>query len=104
MLSLNLTDLYSDWNLPDGFKLLEIIGQGQYGKVAHIVHEEDNSDRALKRYEMIYSDELKAQRFLKEIRLLKKLKHSCLSIPREIYSGSINDAYVSFSKAEMDLY
>lgn len=104
MLSLNLTDLHGDWNLPDGYKLLEIIGQGQYGKVAHIVHEEDNSDRALKRYELIYSDELKATRFLKEIRLLKKLKHTCLSIPKEIYSGTTDDAYVSFAKAEMDLY
>lgn len=65
---------------------------------------EDNY--AVKWYENILSDELKSLRFLWELKMIKYLKHPCLSLPIKIFpaeSKEFTEAYIAFNKAEIDL-
>jgi len=62
----------------------------------------------VKRYENILSDDLKSLRFLRELKLLRQIKHPCLCLPVKIFPPSeelseVSEAYVAFNKAELDL-
>jgi serine/threonine protein kinase len=62
---------------------------------------------AVKRFEEIFSRELRARRLLREITILKSVKHPCLNklrsvIPPEDYNN-FNDLYMILDPCDMDL-
>ena len=73
---LKLSDKFGDWEVPsDKYKLEKIIGQGSYGSVARAIHLKSGAKVAIKKMDNIFDDEVDCKRILREITLLRKLKH-----------------------------
>lgn len=53
------------------------MGRGAYGKVMQIIHIPTGREYACKRFEHVFYDEQRARRLLRELRILKNLKHPC---------------------------
>jgi len=72
-------DLNTDFKLPDTFKKVKKLGAGAYGKVMQCIHTPSQKTYAVKRFEEIFSRELRAKRLLREIVILKSVQHPCLN-------------------------
>jgi serine/threonine protein kinase len=55
------------------------MGTGAYGKVMEVVHLGTNKKYAVKRFEEIFTKELRAKRLLRELFILKSIQHPCLN-------------------------
>lgn len=67
----------SDFALPADFKLVKKLGRGAYGRVMQILHLPSQREYACKRYEHVFSDTQRARRLLREMSILKQMKHPC---------------------------
>jgi mitogen-activated protein kinase 1/3 len=69
---------FADWEVGAKYKIEKVIGQGSYGQVARAVNVETEKKVAIKRMDDIFDDEIDCKRILREITLLRKLKHPCI--------------------------
>ena len=66
-----------DFKLPHEFQKIKKLGQGAYGKVMQIIHLPTGREYGCKRFEYIFHDQQRARKLLRELRILKNLKHPC---------------------------
>lgn len=100
-------DLNEDFKLPKEFKKTKKLGAGAYGKVMQVIHLPTQKKYACKRFEEIFTRELRARRLLRELVILKSVQHPCLNklkwvIQPEDYN-SFNDAYLILDPCDMDI-
>ena len=55
------------------------LGKGAYGKVMEVIHLPTKKKFAVKRFEEIFSKELRGKRLLRELNILKEVKHDCVN-------------------------
>ena len=72
-----------------------------------VIHLPTQNKYAVKRFEEVFSKELRAKRLLRELSILKNVKHPCLNklkcvIPPEDYNN-FNEAYLVLDLCDMDL-
>lgn len=106
-LGFSFQDLNADFIVPEQFKKIKKLGTGAYGKVMEVLHVETQQRFAVKRFEEVFSKELRAKRLLRELSILKNVKHPCLNklkcvIPPTDYSN-FNDAYLVLDLCDMDM-
>lgn len=104
---LSMMDLNADFIVPETFEKLRNLGKGAYGKVMEVLHIETQQKFAVKRFDDVFSKELRARRLLREMVILKSVKHPCLNklkavIPPLDYNN-FNEAYLVIDPCEMDL-
>jgi len=85
----------------------KLLGTGSYGKVALATKKSTNQKVAIKRMENIFDDETDCKRILREVTLMRKLKHPFLVELIEILYPSkpttFDTLYVVMEYAESDL-
>lgn len=79
MFKLDFEELNQDFRLPEEFKKIKKLGTGAYGKVMQVYHNPTKKNYAVKRFEEVFSRELRAKRLLRELNILKSVKHPCLN-------------------------
>jgi len=93
--------------LPPTFTKTKKLGTGAYGKVFQAIYKETNQKFAVKRFEEVFSKELRGKRLLRELSILKNVKHCCLNklkwvIPPENWEN-FNDVYIIIEPCDMDM-
>lgn len=93
--------------MPKEFRLVKKLGTGAYGKVMEVEYLPTGKHYAVKRFEEVFSRELRAKRLLRELSILKAVKHSCLNklvgvIPPEDYDN-FNEVYLILDLCDMDM-
>lgn len=93
--------------MPESFRKTKKLGTGAYGKVMEVMHVKTNKKYAVKRFEEVFTRELRAKRLLRELSILKNVKHPCLNklkcvIPPKDYSN-FNEAYLVLDLCDMDM-
>ena len=98
---------FSDWEVGTDYLCEKLLGTGSYGKVALATKKSTNQKVAIKRMENIFDDETDCKRILREISLMRKLKHPFLVELVEILQPkspqSFDTLYVVMEYAESDL-
>lgn len=98
---------FSDWEVGVDYTCEKLLGTGSYGKVALAVKVSTGQKVAIKRMENIFDDETDCKRILREICLMRKLKHPFLVELVEIIYPSkpstFDTLYVVMEYAESDL-
>lgn len=96
-----------DWDCGPGYKCEKILGQGSYGSVAQATQLSTGKRVAIKKMDNIFDDETDCKRILREITLLRKLKHPCVVELIEILPpqdpANFTTLYVVLEFAESDL-
>mmetsp|Transcript_1460 Transcript_1460/g.967 ORF Transcript_1460/g.967 Transcript_1460/m.967 type:complete len:247 (-) Transcript_1460:606-1346(-) len=100
-------ELNQDFRLPPTFQKLRKLGTGAYGKVFEVLHKPTGKKYAVKRFEEVFTRELRGKRLLRELNILASVKHCCLNklafvVPPEDYS-SFNEVYIILDPCEMDM-
>jgi serine/threonine protein kinase len=72
---LKFDDLNADFQLPPNFSKIKKLGKGAYGKVMQVMHLPSKKNYACKRFEQVFSNDLRAKRLIREINILKSVKH-----------------------------
>ena len=71
------------------------------------MHIPSKATYAVKRFEEIFTRELRARRLLRELTILKSVKHPCLNKLRWVVApediNDFNDAYLILDPCDMDL-
>jgi mitogen-activated protein kinase 1/3 len=72
-----------------------------------VLHVPTGKKYAVKRFEEVFSRELRGKRLLRELSILKNVKHSCLNklkcvLPPEDYNN-FNEAYIVLDLCDMDM-
>jgi mitogen-activated protein kinase 1/3 len=100
-------DKFSDWEVGKQYECLKILGQGSYGAVASAIHKPSGKKVAIKRMQGVFEDEVDCKRILREIYLLKQLKHPFVVElfdviePRNL--ATFDTIYIVLSLSESDL-
>ena len=66
---------FSDWEVGNDYACERLIGTGSYGKVALAIKKSTGQKVAIKKIENIFEDATDCKRILREVTLLRKLKH-----------------------------
>ena len=89
------------------YSLLDVVGQGAYGVVCAALDEDSGETVAIKKITNAFEHELYAKRTLREIRLLRLLKHDNLIglkiILPPLKSDGFKDLYIISELMETDL-
>jgi mitogen-activated protein kinase 1/3 len=72
--SLNMNK-FSDWEVGTDYVCEKLLGTGSYGSVALATQTSTGKKVAIKRMENIFEDEIDCKRILREVTLLRKLRH-----------------------------
>ena len=101
------------WEVPPRYTLKKVLGAGAYGCVCQAEEEGDNSEGklvAVKRFEDVFISKTDALRILREISILRRLKHrNVVNLNNAFTPASAGDAgplrtlYVVFEYGGMDL-
>jgi len=98
---------FTDWNVQDKYIIEKVVGTGSYGSVAKAKCVKDGKKVAIKKMDNIFDDEIDCKRILREITLLRKLKHPCIVNLIEILLPTDPDkfttVYVVLEYADSDL-
>jgi mitogen-activated protein kinase 1/3 len=98
---------YSDWEVGDDYVCEKTLGTGSYGMVALATKKSTGQKVAIKRMENIFEDEIDCKRILREICLLRKLRHPMVVDLIEILMpkdpATFDTIYVVMEFAESDL-
>ena len=80
------------------FRKIKKLGKGAYGKVMQVSHIQTKKTYAMKRYEQIFSNDLRAKRLIRELNILRSVKHPCLNklrcVIRPDNLESFNEVYI----------
>lgn len=100
-------DQFHDWEVGSDYVCEKLLGTGAYGKVALATKVSTKQKVAIKRMENIFEDETDCKRILREISLMRRLKHPFLVELIEVLAPgaakSFNTLYVVMEYAESDL-
>ena len=66
---------FADWELGDDYEPIKMLGRGSYGAVASAIHKPTGTKVAIKKMDGVFDDEIDCKRILREVDLLRKLKH-----------------------------
>lgn len=66
---------FQDWDIGDKYEIIKQVGSGSYGYVVEAKNKETGIKVAIKRCNGIFDDLIDCKRILREIMLLRKLKH-----------------------------
>lgn len=69
---------FSDWDVGTDYVCEKILGTGSYGKVALATKKSTGQKCAIKRMDNIFDDETDCKRILREISLMRKIRHPYL--------------------------
>ena len=98
---------FADWDVGDKYKIEKIIGQGSYGSVARAIDVSTNTKVAIKKMDDIFDDEIDCKRILREVTLLRLLKHPCIVGLKEMLKPSdpnnFTTVYMVLEYAESDM-
>lgn len=100
-------ELNQDFILPETYSKIKKLGSGAYGKVMQVRHIPTQQTFAAKRFEEVFTRELRARRLLRELTILKSVKHPCLNKlkwviePKDL--NDFNDLYLILEPCDMDL-
>jgi len=104
--SLNLGQ-FSDWEVGDDYECIKILGQGSYGAVASAVHKPTGKKVAIKKMDGVFEDDVDCKRILREVAILRKLKHPYIIELYDIVEPknleTFDTLYVVLELAESDL-
>jgi mitogen-activated protein kinase 1/3 len=107
LFKLSFEDLNADFKVPKEFRKIKKLGKGAYGKVMQVLHQPTNRTYAMKRYEEVFSNDLRAKRLLRELSILKSVKHSCLNklqcVIKPENAEGFQEVYLVLDKCDMDL-
>lgn len=71
----NVTAGNTLWELPDRYKVVDIVGSGSYGQVCRAFDVENQRYVAIKRIHKVFEDLIDCKRILREIAILNRLDH-----------------------------
>ena len=98
---------FADWLVGDDYTCERLLGTGSYGKVALATRRSTGQKVAIKRMENIFEDETDCKRILREVTLMRKLKHPfVVELVELLYPSdpaSFDTLYVVMEYAESDL-
>ena len=98
---------FADWEVGSDYTCEKLLGTGSYGKVALALKKSTGQKVAIKRMENIFDDETDCKRILREVTLMRKLRHPFVVNLIEILYPSQPDTfstlYVVMEFAESDL-
>ena len=103
---LKFDDLNADFILPIEYQKVKKLGKGAYGKVMQVIHSRTKKKYACKRFEEVFSNDLRAKRLIREINILKSVKHQCLNKLRCVIKPddeNFKDIYMILDMCDMDL-
>jgi mitogen-activated protein kinase 1/3 len=66
---------FADWEVGPNYECEKLLGTGSYGSVCMATQKSTGKKVAIKKMENIFEDEVDCKRILREITLLRKLKH-----------------------------
>lgn len=98
---------FSDWEVGENYELVKLLGQGSYGQVASAVYKPTGKKVAIKKMDGVFEDEVDCKRILREVTLLRRLKHPYvvelfdIIEPRNL--ENFDTLYVVLELAESDL-
>ncbi|XP_042060671.1 mitogen-activated protein kinase 19-like isoform X1 [Salvia splendens] len=102
------TDFFTEYGEANRYKILEIIGKGSYGVVCAAIDTQTKEKVAIKKIKDIFEHTSDALRILREIKLLRLLRHpDIVEIKRIMIPPSrrdFKDIYVVFELMESDLH
>ena len=100
-------DQFAGWEVGNDYTCEKLLGTGSYGKVALAVKKSTGQKVAIKRMEKIFDDETDCKRILREVTLMRKLRHPFVVNLIEILYPSqpetFSTLYVVMEYAESDL-
>ena len=66
---------FEDWELGKDYEPIKLLGRGSYGAVCSAIHKPTGTKVAIKKMDGVFEDEIDCKRILREIYLLRKIKH-----------------------------
>ncbi|KAH6556408.1 hypothetical protein KP509_1Z181600 [Ceratopteris richardii] len=101
-------EFFKDYSEANRYKILEIIGKGSYGVVCSAIDKKTGEKVAIKKINDIFEHVSDATRILREIKLLRYLKHPDIVDIKHILlppsPREFKDIYVVFELMEADLH
>lgn len=92
------------------YQFKRVLGQGAYGTVVSVSDSVTNSDVAIKKIKSVFDNVIDAKRILREIRIMKFLKHKNISSaidlmrPPSESAEEFNDVYIVMPLMDTDLH
>jgi len=71
-----LKEQFKTWEVGKEYDLVKVVGKGSYGSVAEAIQKSSGKKVAIKKMDGIFDDLTDCKRILREIKLLRMLKHS----------------------------
>ena len=106
-INLGSDNKFADWTLPSDFQIVKLIGKGSYGDVVEALHIPTSKKVAIKKIYKVFDDLVDFKRILREIVLLRKLKHPNIVALYDILppqnADSFNDLYLIMEYCQSDL-
>ena len=91
---------FANWKVGDKYELKKRLGAGSYGQVALAEEKATGKKVAIKRMKDVFFHNLDAKRMLRELVLLRQLKHPCvvelLDIIEPVDRENFNEIYIKF--------
>lgn len=98
---------FDDWEVGKNYECEKILGSGSYGSVCMAIQKSTGKKVAIKKMENIFEDEIDCKRILREITLLRKLRHPFVVELIEILEpkdlNNFSTLYTVMEYAESDL-
>ena len=98
---------FADWDVGKDYECVKLLGQGSYGAVCSAVHKPSGKKVAIKKMTGVFEDEVDCKRILRELHLLRHLRHPFvvelfdLIEPKDL--DNFDTVYVVLSLSESDL-
>lgn len=98
---------FADWEIGSRYEMVKLLGHGSYGQVASAIHKESGKKVAIKKMDGVFEDEVDCKRILRELALLRRLKHPYVVELFEVIEpkdrANFDTLYVVMELAESDL-
>lgn len=103
----SLPKSFQDWDVGTNYDIVKQIGSGSYGYVVEAIQKNTGKKVAIKRLNKIFEDTIDCKRILREVTLLRKLRHPNLVNIVEILEPTdlknFDSIYVVMEYAQSDL-
>ena len=92
------------FEIPTRYKTQAMIGRGAYGQVVSAKHVSSGKYYAIKKLENIFRHPVHAKRALREVKILKQLKHDGIVEITDLYlNDQLEDLYITMPLMDTDL-